>query len=242
MLFEKDDGFSLEDPRKGLNQTGIFKKVVLNPAEKRWFSRLWKNDNNVVKFQSVNPKKPPLPGKRPSLTYQRYDLYKHAKNIGEMKKTTGTREDLIYAFCRGQVTIPKMPAVRLLKKFSPILRAMMRSSTALIAAREIAEATHAYSGMSRALKARVHRVDNNAAVPDEKPQGIKVSMEYADGVNWNNPLEEKIKVYNNTDYDFEVDGSGERMVIDANGVRDDIRYLRDDGDGVQSASSKGGGG
>ena len=76
---------------------------------------------------------------------------------------------------------------------------------------------------------------------DEKPQGIKVSMEYADGVDWNNPLEEKIKVYNNTDYDFEVDGSGERMVIDANGVREDIRYLRDDGDGVQSASSKGGG-
>ena len=238
MLFEKDDGFSLEDPRKGLNQTGIFKKVVLNPAEKRWFSRLWKNDNNIVKFQSANPKKPPLPGKRPSLTYQRYDLYKHAKNIGEMKKATGTREDLIYAFCRGQVTIPKMPAVRLLKKFSPILRAMMRSSTASIAAREIAEATHAYSGMSRVLKARVHRVDNNAAVPDEKPQGIKVSMEYADGVNWNNPLEEKIKVYNNTDYDFEVDGSGERMVIDANGVREDTSSKEGLSSGAEDVSSK----
>ena len=82
---------------------------------------------------------------------------------------------------------------------------------------------------------------SDAAIPEEKPQGIKVSMEYADGVDWNNPLEEKIKVYNNTDYDFEVDGSGERMVIDANGVREDIRYLRDDEDGVQSASSKGGG-
>ena len=135
-------------------------------------------------------------------------------------KATGTRGDLIYAFCRGQVTIPKMPSVRLLKRFSPILRSMMRSNTALIAAREIVEGKQVYSGMSQVLKTRVHQVEGNVVL-DEKPQGIKLSMGYAEGVNWSSPLEGKIKIYNSTDYDFEVDGSGEWMVIDANGVRED---------------------
>ena len=79
---------------------------------------------------------------------------------------------------------------------------------------------------------------SDAAIPEETPQGIKVSMEYADGVDWNNPLEEKIKVYNNTDYDFEVDGSGERMVIDANGVREDTSSKEGLSSGAEDVPSK----
>ena len=41
-LFDIDDGVRLEDPRKGLNQSGIQKNVILNAAEKRWFTGLWR--------------------------------------------------------------------------------------------------------------------------------------------------------------------------------------------------------
>ena len=49
-LFEIDDGSSAEDPRKGLNQTGIFSRIVLNNSEKRWFDDFWKDDKNSIKF------------------------------------------------------------------------------------------------------------------------------------------------------------------------------------------------
>lgn len=72
-------------------------------------------------------------------------------------------------------------------------------------------------GLNHVLESRVHRVGNEDYDAEIKSQSryINVSMECAEDVNENNPLEEKIKVYDNTDYGFQVDESGDIMVIDA---------------------------
>ena len=130
-LFEEDNGVDLEDPRKGLNNTGVFDKVVLNGAEKRWFEKFWKKDNNVLKFQAANPKR------KGTDTYHRYEAYKNSKTVGEMKKNGGTKGDLIFAFCRKQCILPEVPAAHVLR--AAILRPLLRTSTTVVAARIIAE-------------------------------------------------------------------------------------------------------
>ena len=72
-LFEVDDGSSLESPATGLNQTGIHSNIVLNAAQKRWFTNFWSDDTKQIKFQVANPKKVNTD------TWQRYERYKNAK-------------------------------------------------------------------------------------------------------------------------------------------------------------------
>jgi len=198
--FEVDDGSSLETPATGLNQTGIHSNLVLNAAQKRWFSNFWNDDSNEIKFQVANPKKPNTD------TWRRYEQHKNAKNVGEMKRATGTKADLIYAFCRKQCVFSGINSVQLIRD-QPLLRALLVSSPSTVAARTIAETMNTDSSLNEILMAKVNRVQHAESF-------IEVWMEEAKGIG-DNRNEEKIKVYNNTNWEYEVEETkeGSKMLI-----------------------------
>ena len=206
-----DDGVSVKDPRTGLNQTGVQKRFELSGAERRWFEEFWKDGSNTIKFQFANPKK------KDTQTWHRYEKYKKSRTVADMIRAGGAKADLIFAFCRGQVVIGKHTSIDVVRS-NPLLKAMLVSSPAQEAARTISEAMETGTVMDDVLVAKVNCVSSGESDPSN---GITVSMEYAEGVNWNNPSEEKIKVYNNTDWDFQVNDSGERMVIDERSAEGD---------------------
>ena len=152
-LFEVDDGVSLEDPRTGLNQTGIHSKLVLNAAQSRWFDAFWKDDTNQIKFQVANPKKPH------TQTWHRWEKYKNAKDVGEMKRATGIKGDLTHAFCRGQCILPDKNSVQIIRD-QPLLRALLVSSSSTEAARTIAETMETDGNLRNVLVAKVNRVQH----------------------------------------------------------------------------------
>ena len=93
-----------------------------------------------------------------SKTWHRYEKYKSAKKVGEMKKAGGTKADLIFEFCRGQCILPKKSSVQMLRE-APLLRAMMVSTQTTVAARVIAEESKTDGGLNKILMARVNRVE-----------------------------------------------------------------------------------
>ena len=100
----------------------------------------------------------PNPKKRGTATWKRFERYKGATNIGEMAKMGGSKADLIWAFCRGQCIIPKIPAVKFLRE-APAVRAILLESKAAVAARVIAEEMHTgEKSLSRLLQVRVNQI------------------------------------------------------------------------------------
>ena len=75
-----------------------------------------------------------------------------------MKKSGGTKGDLIWAFCRKQCILPEVPASQVLRV--SILRPLLRTSTTAVVARVIAEEMKMSNGLNHVLESRVHRVVN----------------------------------------------------------------------------------
>ena len=174
-LFDMDDGVSLEDPRTGLNQTGVQKRLELNGAQKRWFEWFWKDGSNKIKFQVANPKA------KNSQTWHRYEKYKKSKTIADMQLSGGTKADLIYAFCRGQVVLGKHTSVDVVRG-NPLLKAMLVSSPAKEAVRAISEVMETGTVMDEVLGAKVNRVSSTGSEPskgviDPKSVGGEASAE-----------------------------------------------------------------
>ena len=89
----------------------------------------------------------------------------------------------------------------------PLLRALLVPSPSTVAARTIAETMHTDNRLNDVLLAKVNRVQHAESF-------IEVWMEEAKGVG-DNINEEKIKVYNNTNWEYQVEeiNDGAKMLI-----------------------------
>ena len=76
-----------------------------------------------------------------------------------MKRATGTKADLIFAFCRKQCILPGINSVQLIRD-QPLLRALLVSSPSTVAARTIAETMHNDNRLNEVLLAKVNRVQH----------------------------------------------------------------------------------